>query len=412
MIRIICFAVLCCALSASPVFAQEWVRFRGPNGAGQSDATTIPAAWTADEVLWKVELPGKGNSSPVLWGDRIFLTSADVADGTRHVLCLSARDGRILWQRDYPAATYPVHQQNTFASSTPVADAKRVYCAWATPEELTLLAFDHEGNELWRLPLGAFTSQHGFAASPLVYKNLVILPNDQDGDSFLVAVDGASGTIRWKIPRPVLVEQNASYSAPCIRQRAGHPDELIVVGRSQGIASLDPTSGSTHWDVKSLERRPVGSPILFEDMILAACGDGAGNNAVVAIQPPADGDAEPKEVYRIDRTLAPYVPTMVAHGKLVFLWNDRGIASCIDGATGKIHWRQRIGGNYFSSPVRVADRIYGVSVDGEVVCLSASQEFQELGRSALGETTRATPAVAGGRMFLRTESHLLAVGQP
>ena len=261
MIRIICFAVLCCALSASPVFAQEWVRFRGPNGAGQSDATTIPAAWTADEVLWKVELPGKGNSSPVLWGDRIFLTSADVADGTRHVLCLSARDGRILWQRDYPAATYPVHQQNTFASSTPVADAKRVYCAWATPEELTLLAFDHEGNELWRLPLGAFTSQHGFAASPIVYKDLVILPNDQVGDSFLVAVDGASGTIRWKIPRPVLVEQNASYSAPCIRQRAGHPDELIVVGRSQGIASLDPTSGSTHWDVKSLERRPVGSPI-------------------------------------------------------------------------------------------------------------------------------------------------------
>ncbi|MEX2114011.1 MAG: PQQ-binding-like beta-propeller repeat protein [Pirellulales bacterium] len=412
MFRIPFAAALAGLLTSSALLAQEWPRFRGPNGAGQSDATTIPVAWNADDLLWKVELPGVGNSSPVLWGDSIFLTSADATDGTRHVFCLSARDGRLLWQRDYPAARYLVHQQNTFASSTPAADAKRVYCAWATPEELALLAFDHHGNELWRLPLGSFTSQHGFAASPIVYRDLVILTNDQDSDSFLVAVDAASGAIRWKIPRQVLVEQNASYAAPCIRQRAGHPDELIVVGRSHGVASLDPTTGSTRWELAALERRPVGSPVLFENLVLAACGDGAGNNAVVAVEPPNSPDGEPQVAYRIDRALAPYVPTMVAHGKLVFLWNDRGIASCIDGATGKVHWRERVGGNYFSSPVRVADRIYGVSVDGEVVCLAAAEEFQLLGRSALGETSRATPAVAGGRMFLRTESHLLAVGQP
>ncbi len=412
MIRFSLAVALSWLLAWSALPAQEWPRFRGPNGAGQSDATTIPVAWDDDELLWKVELPGKGNSSPVLWGDRIFLTSADVTDGTRHVLCLSARDGRLLWKRDYPASRYHVHQQNTFASSTPAADAKRVYCAWATPEELALLAFDHQGNELWRLPLGSFTSQHGFAASPVVYRDLVILTNDQDGESFLVAVDAASGAIRWKVPRQVLVEQNASYAAPCIRQRPGQPDELIVVGRSHGVASLDPTNGSTHWELAALERRPVGSPILFENLVLAACGDGAGNNAVIAVEPPTSTDDEPRAVYRIDRALAPYVPTMVTHGKLVFLWNDRGIASCIDGATGEVRWRQRVGGNYFSSPVRVADRIYGVSVDGDVVCLAAADQYQLLGRSALGETSRATPAVAGGRMFLRTESHLLAVGQP
>jgi outer membrane protein assembly factor BamB len=405
-------AALSILLVSSASLAQEWPRFRGPNGAGQSDATTIPVAWDADDLLWKVELPGKGNSSPVLWGDRIFLTSADVNDGTRHMLCLSARNGQLLWQRDYPASRYQVHQQNTFASSTPVADAKRVYCAWATPEELTLSALDHDGNQIWSLPLGPFISQHGFATSPIVYRDMVILTNDQDGDSFLVAADAASGAILWKAPRKVLVEQNAAYAAPCIRRRTDHPDELIVVGRSHGVASLDPANGATHWELAPLERRPVGSPILFENLVLAACGDGAGNNSVVAIEPPAQPDSEPQVAYRIERSLAPYVPTMVAHGPLVFLWNDRGIASCIDGASGKVHWRQRVGGNFYSSPVRVAERIYGVSVDGEVICLAAAPQYELLGRSLLGETTRATPAVAGGRMFLRTESHLMAVGQP
>lgn len=398
--------------SSLSLVAQEWPRFRGPNGAGQSEATTVPAAWGPDETLWRVELPGKGNSSPVLWGQRIFLTSANPHDGTRYVVCLSARDGRLLWKRDFPSTTHGLHQLNSFASSTPCADARRVYCAWATPDEITLLALDHDGADVWRLGLGTFTSQHGFGASPIVYRDLVILTNDQDGDSFLVAVDAARGTIRWKVPRKVLAEQNASYAAPCILQRDGAPDELIVCGRSHGVTSFNPADGMTNWELPALERRPVGSPIVVGGLVLAACGEGSGNNTVVGLRPPAAPNEEPKVVYQIDRTSAPYVPTMVAQGTLVFLWSDRGIVTCIDGTTGKVHWRERVGGDYFSSPVRVGDRIYGVSADGDVVALAAASQYKLLGRSALGETTRATPAIAGGRMYLRSESHLVAVGQP
>ncbi|MGD9720317.1 MAG: PQQ-binding-like beta-propeller repeat protein [Pirellulales bacterium] len=408
--RLLVAICVACLLTAA-ASAQEWPRFRGPNGAGQSEATTIPTAWTAEEVLWKVELPGKGNASPVLWGDRIFLTSANPADGTRHVTCHSARDGRLLWQRDYPSTTHPLHQQNTFASSTPAADAKRVYCAWATPQAVTLVALDHEGTEAWRIDLGPFVSQHGFGASPIVYRDLVILPNDQDGESFLVAVDAASGAIRWKVPRKVLNEQNASYAAPCVFERPGRTDELIVSGRSHGVTALNPLDGTTLWEAGVLERRPVGSPIIVAGMVLAACGEGSGNNNLIALRPPATAGAEPTVAYRIDRTSAPYVPTMVAFGELVFLWSDKGIVTCIDAQSGSVHWRERVGGNYYSSPLRVANCVYCVSLEGDVVALAASDKFELLGRSSLGETTRATPAVALGRMFLRTESHLVAVGQ-
>jgi outer membrane protein assembly factor BamB len=287
-----------------------------------------------------------------------------------------------------------------------------VYCAWATPDEITLVALDHEGSELWRIDLGPFTSQHGFGTSPIVYDDLVIVANDQDGESSLLAVDAARGTIRWKVPRKVLAEQNASYATPCILERPGMPGELLVCGRSHGMTSIDPRTGTTNWEAAVLERRPVGSPIIVGELALAACGEGSGNHSVVAIQPPKSRDAEPGVVYQVDRTSAPYVPTMVAHGTLVFLWSDRGIVTCIDGLTGKTHWRERVGGNYFSSPVRVADRIYGVSLEGDVVAVAAASEYKLLGRSSLGETTRATPAIAGGRMFLRTQSHLWAVGQP
>jgi outer membrane protein assembly factor BamB len=409
-------AVLVClslGVLAQPTIAhaQEWTRFRGPNGAGQSEATTIPHSWGADEYLWKVELPGKGNASPVIWDDRIFVSSANPEDGTRYLVCISARDGRQLWTREFTAAKYPIHVQNSLASSTPAVDEKRVYCAWATPEKFSLMALDHEGRELWQADLGSFTSQHGFGTSPILYRDLVIISNDQDSDSFLAAVDASSGAIRWKVPRRVVGEQNCSYPTPCLREHENGSDELIVCGRTHGISSLNPLTGAVNWEAAVLERRPVGSPILVNGLVLAACGEGSGNNSVVAVRAPAPGTPEPQVVYRIDRTSAPYVPTMVAHDSLVFLWSDKGIVTCIDGSSGKIHYRERVGGNYYSSPVRVGDCIYCVSLEGDVVALAATAEYKLLGRSSLGETTRATPAIAGGRMFLRTESHLIAVGQ-
>jgi outer membrane protein assembly factor BamB len=408
---ILMLLLVCLAAQASAAGAQEWTRFRGPNGAGQSDAASIPATWTESDTLWKAALPGKGNSSPVLWGDQVFVTSANPDDGTRHVLCLTAADGKLLWRQDFPSRTHPIHQLNTLASSTPTVDARRVYCAWSTPEEFTVVALAHDGALEWRAKLGPFASQHGFGTSPILFDDLVIITNDQDADSFLIALEAASGATRWKVPRKHLAEQNTCYSTPCIYRPPGGAPELIVCSRAHGITSIDPRSGETNWEAPVLERRAVSSPVVVDGMIMATCGEGSGNNNVVAVRPYADGD-EPRLAYQIDRTSAPYVPTPVAKGNLAFLWGDRGIVTCIDAVTGKIHWRERVGGNYFGSPVRVGERLYCISAEGDVVTLAASDRFELLGRSPLGETSRATPAVAGGRMFLRTESHLIAVGHP
>jgi outer membrane protein assembly factor BamB len=399
-----CLATTCCA-------AQEWTRFRGPNGAGQSEATTIPATWTRQDELWRTELPGIGNSSPVLWGDRIFLQSADPADGTRYIVCASASDGHVEWKQSYESKTHKIHVQNTLASSTPTVDAERVYCAWATPEELTMAALTHDGRLTWKINLGPFVSLHGFAASPICFEDLVILTNDQDADSFLVAVEAATGNVRWKVPRLIREEQSASYATPCVLAGPRGQLELLVCGWAHGITSLDPRTGKSNWEVPVLERRPVGSPILVEGMILANCGEGSGNNSVVAMRPSGAIDQPPELVYKLDKTSAPYVPTMVAKGSLVFLWGDRGVVTCIDARDGKVHWRQRVGGNYYGSPVRVADVVYCASSEGDIVSLAASDQFKLLGRSPLGEPSRATPAVVGGRMFVRSNSHLIAVGQ-
>jgi outer membrane protein assembly factor BamB len=390
---------------------QEWTRFRGPNGSGQSEATTIPSAWGENDYLWKTALPGKGNSSPVLWGNRLFLLSADPENGTRFVLCLSAADGKLLWKQDFPAKTHPIHLQNSLASSTPAVDQDLVYCAWATPEEFTLIALNHEGATAWRANLGPFESRHGFGTSPVLFGDLVIITDDQDADSFLFAVDRKTGLTRWKIPRKVHAEQSASYAAPCIFKPKEGPVQLIVCSWAHGVTSIDPATGQTNWEAAVLERRPVGSPIVVDGLILANCGEGSGNNSVVGLLPPDILRHEAEVAYKIDKTSAPYVPSLVAKGSLVFLWGDRGVVTCIDAPTGTIHWRQRVGGNFSSSPIRVGDQLFCISSEGEVVCLAAKAEYELLGKTSLGEGSRASPAVAGGRMFLRTDSHLFAVGQ-
>jgi len=399
------------ALSTLSATAQEWTRFRGPNGSGESEATTIPTVWTASDELWSTTLPGVGHSSPVLWGEKIFLLSADAEKGTRHVLCVSATDGKILWQKEYPSSVHPIHQLNSLASSTPVVDGDHVYCAWSTPEEFTLLALSHDGEPVWKANLGPFVSQHGFGTSPIIVDDLVIIANDQDADSFIVAVDRASGATKWKIARERLPEQNTSYSTPCILQSPGNPAELILCSRVHGVTSLDPKTGKTLWELAGVfKQRPVSSPIIVDGLVLATCGQGGGNNNLVAVDPEADG-SEPKVVYQVDKTNAPYVPSLVAKGELVFLWGDRGIVSCMNAATGEILWRNRVGGDYFGSPVRVADAVYCISSEGEVAAVRASDKFELLGKSPLGDVSRSTPAIANGRMYLRTQSRLTAVGK-
>jgi outer membrane protein assembly factor BamB len=396
---------------SSPLEAQEWTRFRGPNGTGQSEATTIPTRWTEQDYNWKIDLPGIGHGSPVIWGDKLFVGSADPSNGTRMLFAVRTTDGKVLWQKDYPATLSKIHAQNSFSSGTPACDADHVYFAWGTPEEYRLIALNHQGREIWNVDLGKFVARHGFGASPIVYEDMVIITNDQEGESSLVAVDRGSGDIRWKVPRKTLSPQSACYSTPMIYAPPGGEDELIVNSWAHGISSFKPKTGELNWEVPVFKLRTVGSPILAGGLIWGCCGEGAGNNSVVAVEPGDKDGGKPVVRFSVGpRSLWPYVPTMIAADDLVFLWGDSGIVTCVDAHTRDQVWQKRVGGTYSASPIRIGDRIFGLSAQGEVVVLAASREFQELARNDLGEQTRATPAVAGGALFLRTETKLMSVG--
>ncbi len=381
-ISAITIALAVCALRGA---AQEWTRFRGPNGTGISYAKTIPSRISDSNINWKVELPGTGHSSSVLWGERIFLTTTGDKSGGLFVLCLSAKDGRLLWRRDFPLTPFARHQFNSFAASTPAVDAERVFVVWNEPEHFKLAALNHDGKVAWQRDFGSFVSQHGCGVSPIVFGNKVILGNEQDdekfvrestrsGKSFVVAVDAAHGKTLWETPRRSTV---VSYSTPCVYE----PD-----------------------------KRTVSSPIIAGNIILGSCGSGGGGSFVTAINAGnAGAGRNPKLAYQIKKS-APYVPTGIAANGLVWLWSDGGIVTCLDAPTGSIHYQERVGGNYFGSPVWVDGRLFCVSTAGELVVLEASRRFNVLHRYPLNELCHSTPAVALGRMFIHTERHLISLG--
>jgi outer membrane protein assembly factor BamB len=407
--------VILATVCTSIVSADEWSRFRGPNGQGQSDAaSTIPISWTDKDYNWKVSLPGLGHSSPVVWGKKVFVTSADPDTATRHVLCFNTVNGEKLWQRDFPGKIYHLHTQNSFATSTPALDAERIYLAWASDEEFTLQALTHDGKDVWQINLGPFKSEHGFGTSPIVVGDMVIITNDQEGENrFLIAVDSKTGKERWKIPRKYADNrQNASYATPCVMDTSTGP-ELIVCSWAHGITAHDLKTGAVNWEAPVFKLRPVGSPVIADGLILANTGEGSegkGNNSVYAVHPGSKEGAKAELLYSLPKSSAPYVTTICTAGDLGFLWGDSGIVSCIDIPSGKIHWRNRVGGIFYSSPIRVGDRIYGTSTEGEVDVLAASADYRLLARNPLGEGTCATPAVSDGVMYLRTQSHLMSLG--
>jgi len=386
---------------------QQWTRFRGPNGSGISNATTVPATWTNKDYNWRVELPGVGHSSPVLWGDRIFLMSATNDGRQRMVLCLSAVDGRLLWSRSYGASTHKKHSFNSFASPTPTVDAQRVYTLWADPTAYVVTALDHDGKEIWRRDFGPFYGNHGVGTSPILYEDMLVVGKDEDENSSLFAVDRRTGEDRWAVRRE---SARVAYSTPCLLELDGEAPQLIFCSLAYGMSSIDAKTGHRNWDIPVFDKRTVSSPVVSGNLILGSCGSGGGGNFVVAVKAANPMSAAmPEEIYRVKKS-APYVPTTLVYNDMAFLWSDGGVVTCINVADGNVQWRKRIGGKFFGSPVCVNRRLYCVSEKGDVVVLAAARTFNKLGRVSLGEECRSTPAVAGGVMYLRTVSHLYSLG--
>ena len=400
------FLLCLMAVLPRPVLGEHWPRFRGPEGRGSSTATNLPVQWTDADYDWSVKLPGIGHSSPIVWDDQLVVTSGDPDNGTRYVLCYGASDGAPQWRREFKSSTHPLHSRNSYASSTPVTDGRAVYVTWATPESYQLIALSlKDGRNLWDVDLGPFVSQHGFAISPIVYDDLVIVGNEQLGESFVAAYSGRDGKQVWKRARNSV---KAAYSVPAVYQPKDGKPQLIFHSTAHGISSIEPTTGEQNWSLDVFTARCVASPLIAGDLILGSSGQGGSGLILFAVRPAPAGD-QAEIVYKITDN-APYVVTPVVHNDLLFVWHDRGTVSCHRIATGERIWHQRVGGNYSASPVVVGNHIYCMEHGGEVVVLEAADEFRLVARNDLGERGRATPAVSGGRIFFRTESQLMALG--
>lgn len=385
---------------------QEWTRFRGPNGSGLGQAHALPSQWAPDAAVWKTQLPGPGHGSPVLWGERVFVNCATASGQRFTVAALDAADGKLVWSQDFAGGGFNLHRNNTFASSTPTVDAQRLYVALQHDGTIRLAALSHAGEPVWEYAVGACEFQHGMGHSPILHEGLVIYSNDQIGPGRIVALEAATGALRWEAPRQ---PGRGDYSTPCVVTGAGR-DWLIFNTCEDRVAALDAHTGRIIWQSgEVLDKRSVSSPVMADGLLISSCGSGGGGNYVVALEPPTAAGGRPSEVWRIRRS-APYVPTPLALDDLLFLWADVGVVTCVEARTGEVIWRERVGGNFFSSPVCADGKLFGVSTEGELVTLAAAREYALLGRTPLGEISHATPAIAHGRLYVRTLTQLFCFG--
>ena len=428
MIRSILSVVAVSLLTILPASADDglWNRFRGPNGSGISNAKTVPVRWTEKDYNWKIDLPGPGHSSPVVWENRIFVTCGDPKTALRTLLCVDAPTGRTLWKQEEPSKTYDQHRDNSYATATPAVDADGVVITWSTPEAVMLLALDLRGRKLWRRNLGPLVSLQGSGSSPILYQDWVVLANDQEdmerspgrkpdgpnpaGRSFVIAVDRKTGETRWQTETKTFL---AGYSTPCVYQAEGGRAELIFSTTAHGIMAVDPSTGKSNWEFgQPFLDRAVISPVVAPGLVIAGHGAGIRGVRCIAVRPGSAGEAVAPTLAFELTTAIPMVPTPLVKDGRLFLWCDDGVVSCLRVATGETVWRERINGAYYASPVWVNGHLYNVSKKGEVVVVAAGDKFEVLHRIPLGEPSYATPAVAGGVMYLRTSSHLFSLGGP
>ena len=405
------------ALFAAPVSQddpQDWPRFRGPDGAGLSDAR-LPVLFDEEDYNWRVELPGPGHSSPVVQGDRIYLTCV-TGEETRGLVCLSREDGSVLWSHEEGFQPARIHKLNSAAASTPAVDSERVVVAWRSGQLREVKAFDHQGELLWEQVLSPLMAFHGGTSSPVIVDGVVLLAHDNEGGetrSFLTGLDAGTGEMLWMHPRET-TGKRAAYVTPAVRRLDDGSAEVIFASTAHGLTALDAKSGELRWEVPELfNARCVGSPLVIEgptdleDVIFATAGTGGGGKDSAGVGFNEEGKAE--MIYSVRRGL-PYVPTPVAYQGRLYLWADGGTLACVDAQDGTELWRERVDGMYYGSPICAGGNLYAMSTDGELVVVAAADTFHLRARVDLGEATQATPAVAGGVMYLRTDTHLISVG--
>jgi outer membrane protein assembly factor BamB len=414
---------LAAVLLYSNLASADWPRFRGPNGSGVAPAANTPASFTSTDFNWSIELPGKGHSSPVVIGKKIFVTCGVPETGRRSIICIDADTGQNLWQRDYDSLTFKQHVDNSYASASPTADSQRVYFTFTAPQSYKVYCLDHAGKDVWEYDMGPWQSQHGAGPSPILVEDLLIVPNDQDGPTAcLAALDVKTGQPRWKAKR---VAGTASKSTPVVFHPKGGSPQIVVTNTTSGMTGIDARTGKPLWTTPGPNKwRAVGSPMATDGFVMATWGEGARNRGGFVAVPPGNEGGSASIPYKMPTGNAyPYVPCPVVtrDNKLMFLWSDAGIVTCLRTGSWETLWqekvfkgetpRERVAQEFYSSPIIAGDKLYNVTKTGEMICLRAADKFELLGRSPLGDQCYATPAIDGDRLIIRTASKLISVGK-
>lgn len=387
--------------------AEEWPSWRGPRGDGTSEEKDLPLRWSKTEnVHWKVPIPGRGYSSPVIWGDRIFLTTCLEKDQKRLLLCLDRCDGKLVWEREVLTAKLEQkHRLNSFASSTPVTDGKYVWVTFLQYPDMVIVCYDFDGKEVWRKSPGKFNSRHGYCSSPVLYKDLVIFNGDQDAEAFLVALDKTTGAERWRADRP---NRTRSYTPPILIDAAGK--KQLVLSGSLCVTSYNPDDGKLLWIIDGPTQQYVASLVCKNDVLFLTYG--WPDRGVMGIRPDGEGNVTKTHVLYNETEGGGYVPSPVAFGDWFFNVNDEGVATCREAKNGKLLWSQRLGRHHSASPIGAGDYLYFPDDDGKTFVLKAGPKCDVIARNALEEECYASPAVARGQIFLRTLNHLYCLGKP
>lgn len=390
----------------------EWPEFRGPTGQGLSAATNVPIEWSADShVAWKVAIPGRGWSSPVLSRGRLYLTSA-VGDTARtlHALCFDAQDGRVIWDTEVfcpdAANLAAMHQKNSPASGTPIIKADRLYVHFG---HMGTAALDLAGQVLWRQTDLKYPPVHGTGSSPILVDGALVFSCDGGKDPFVAALDAATGAVRWKTPRNTTAKKSFSFSTPLAIQVKG-ATQIISPGPGF-VGSYDLKDGREIWRVGYGEGYSVvPRPVFAHGLLFVSSSFDAA--VLFAIKPDgATGDATATNVAWSNRKAAPHSASALVLGDELYFVSDAGIATCADARTGAVHWSERLGGGFSASPFAAERRVYFQNEAGTGFVVKAGKTFELLAKNELGERSLASVAVADGALFIRTETQLWKIAR-
>jgi outer membrane protein assembly factor BamB len=395
------------ALSAAVSNAEDWPQFRGPGGEGHSAERNLPVEWSeSSNIAWRVPVPGLGWSSPVIAGGRIWLTTATYTgdDASLRALAFDVASGREVVNVEVfaiPNAELK-NEKNSLASPTPIVEGDRVYVHFGADGTAALST---NGKILWQTAL-PYDSMHGNGASPTLYRDLLILNCDGADQAFVVALDKNTGKERWKTPRRKPYDQ--SYSTPLVI-RVGDRDQLISVGAFRATA-YEPLTGKEIWRVSYGDGfSNVPRPVYGKGLVFIPTG--FQEATMLAVRPTGSGDVTKTHIaYSIERG-APFTPSPIIVGDEFYMVSDIGVASCLDVATGKIHWQRRIGGNYSASPIFADGKIYFLSEEGVATVIAPGKEFKSLARNELEGITFASIAVSQGALFIRSDAYLYRIGR-